>query len=230
MKRFHKTVSTMRKLHTEIVGLMYDIKELLRQYRGNLIIIAVGISIAFFNQNRDNPGMFFILFWKRSTQKYSETTQSNGDYLKTFQTLTEETTIKTVLTPTQPITEGIFGFLFDFFRHNAIFERSTIALGFVCIILWFGCMCACYCCLKNRKQVFALKRRNDLFRKSKNSDENIPNADTDSDRVIFTRNNIDIEASAVIHENVRGHTGASAIVNENVELGVRKRSLSETSV
>ena len=41
---------------------MYDIKELVTTYRGNLIALCVGIAVAVFNQNRHNPGMFFFFF------------------------------------------------------------------------------------------------------------------------------------------------------------------------
>ena len=61
MKRIHKTINTVQILHNDIVGLMYDIKEVVTTYRGNLIALCVGIAVAVFNQNRHNPGMFFIL-------------------------------------------------------------------------------------------------------------------------------------------------------------------------
>ena len=38
---------------------MYDIKELVTTYRGNLIALCVGIAVAVFNHNRPNAGMFF---------------------------------------------------------------------------------------------------------------------------------------------------------------------------
>ena len=58
MKRVHKTMITIQTLHNDIVGLLYDIKELLTTYRGNLIALCVGIAVAVFNYNRPNTGMF----------------------------------------------------------------------------------------------------------------------------------------------------------------------------
>ena len=43
---------------TEITGLLYDLKELLTVYRGNLIALVIGIAIPIFNMHRNNPGMF----------------------------------------------------------------------------------------------------------------------------------------------------------------------------
>lgn len=51
----------LQTLHNDIVGLCYDIKDLLTTYRGNFIALGVGIAVAVFNQNRNNPGMFLIL-------------------------------------------------------------------------------------------------------------------------------------------------------------------------
>ena len=64
MKRVHKTINTLQTLHNDIVGLLYDIKELCTVYRGNLIALSVGLAVAVFNYNRPNEGMFFI-FWKK---------------------------------------------------------------------------------------------------------------------------------------------------------------------
>ena len=50
---------TIQTLHNDIVGLLYDIKELLTTYHGNLIALCVGIAVAVFNYNRHNAGMFF---------------------------------------------------------------------------------------------------------------------------------------------------------------------------
>ena len=47
-----------RKLTSEITGLLYDLKELLTVYRGNLIALVIGIAISIFNMHRNNPGMF----------------------------------------------------------------------------------------------------------------------------------------------------------------------------
>ena len=49
MKRVHKTMITIQTLHNDIVGLLYDIKELLTTYHGNLIALCVGIAVAVFN-------------------------------------------------------------------------------------------------------------------------------------------------------------------------------------
>ena len=64
MKRVHKTINTLQTLHHDIVGLLYDIKELCTVYRGNLIALSVGLAVAVFNYNRPNEGMFFI-FWEK---------------------------------------------------------------------------------------------------------------------------------------------------------------------
>lgn len=62
MKRVHKTMHTIQTLYCDIVGLMYDVKELLTTFRGNLITLCVGIAIAVFNYHRPNGGMFFKIF------------------------------------------------------------------------------------------------------------------------------------------------------------------------
>ena len=56
---------TIQTLHNDIVGLLYDIKELLTTYRGNLIALCVGIAVAVFNYNRPNAGMLFPFFFKK---------------------------------------------------------------------------------------------------------------------------------------------------------------------
>ena len=58
MKRIHKTINTIQTLHNDIVGLFYDMKELLSTYCGNLVVLGVGIAVAFFNHNRPNAGKF----------------------------------------------------------------------------------------------------------------------------------------------------------------------------
>ena len=63
MKRVHKTINTIQILHNDIVGLFYDIKELVTTYRG-MIALCVGIAVAVFNYNRPNAGMFFQFFMK----------------------------------------------------------------------------------------------------------------------------------------------------------------------
>ena len=59
VKRVHKTINTIQILHNDIVGLLYDIKELVSTYWGNLIALCVGIAVGVFNYNRPNAGMFF---------------------------------------------------------------------------------------------------------------------------------------------------------------------------
>ena len=92
---------TIQTLHNDIVGLLYDIKELLTTYLGNLIALCVGIAVAVFNYNRPNAGMFFPIFFKRrSTRKfYFQTTYFQEDSTE------EETTIG--IYPTKSDTEGI---------------------------------------------------------------------------------------------------------------------------
>ena len=63
MKRIHKTIHTLQILHYEITGLLYDIKELVTSYRGNLIILCIGIAVTVFNYNRPHAGMFFKKFF-----------------------------------------------------------------------------------------------------------------------------------------------------------------------
>ena len=58
VKRVQKTYSLARKLTSEITGLLYDLKELLTVYRGNLIALVIGIAIPIFNVHRNNPGKF----------------------------------------------------------------------------------------------------------------------------------------------------------------------------
>ena len=58
VKRVQKTYSLARKLMSEITGLLYDLKELLTVYRGNLIALVIGIAIPIFNMHRNNPGKF----------------------------------------------------------------------------------------------------------------------------------------------------------------------------
>ena len=96
MKRVHKTIHTLQTLHNDIVGLMYDIKELATTYRGNFIALCVGIAVAIFNHNRHNPGMFFFNFNSRSTivTKYQQD-----------QSTVEETTVG--IFPTTYTVEGI---------------------------------------------------------------------------------------------------------------------------
>ena len=51
-----------KELYSEILGIFYDMKELVRCYRGNIITLLIGITIPIFNQNRNNPGMFLTTF------------------------------------------------------------------------------------------------------------------------------------------------------------------------
>ena len=58
VKRVQKTYTIARKLSAEITGLLYDLRELISVYRGNLITLVIGIAIPIFNQHRNNPGMY----------------------------------------------------------------------------------------------------------------------------------------------------------------------------
>ena len=94
---------TIQTLHNDIVGLLYDIKELLTTYRGNLIALCVGIAVAVFNYNRPNAGMLFPFFFfkKRSTRKFYFPTT----YFQEDPTEEEETTIG--IYPTKSDAKGI---------------------------------------------------------------------------------------------------------------------------
>ena len=58
VKRIQKTYTIARKLSAEITGLLYDLRELISVYCGNLIALVIGIVIPIFNQHRNNPGMY----------------------------------------------------------------------------------------------------------------------------------------------------------------------------
>ena len=146
MKRVHKTINTIQILHNDIVGLFYDIKELVTTYRGNLIALCVGIAVAVFNYNRPNAGMFFK-FLKRSTVKYNS---------ETIYDLTAFEEITVGISPTNSTFEGIFR-IFCFYRCDEISKRSTISLGVVAALLLVCCMMACFCCLKKRGEVYILR-------------------------------------------------------------------------
>ena len=60
MKRVHKTYAIAKKLSAEITGILYDLRELVSDYHGNLIALVIGIAIPIFNHNINNPGMYFI--------------------------------------------------------------------------------------------------------------------------------------------------------------------------
>ena len=45
MKRVHKTYAIAKKLSAEITGILYDLRELVSVYRGNLIALVIGIAI-----------------------------------------------------------------------------------------------------------------------------------------------------------------------------------------
>ena len=53
-----KKQTIARKLSAEITGLLYDLRELISVYCGNLIALVKGIAIPIFNQHRNNPGMY----------------------------------------------------------------------------------------------------------------------------------------------------------------------------
>ena len=58
VKHVQKTYTLARKLSAEITGLLYDLRELISVYRGNLIALVIGIAIPIFYQHRNNPGMY----------------------------------------------------------------------------------------------------------------------------------------------------------------------------
>ena len=58
VKHVQKPFTIARKLSAEITGLLYDLRELISVYRGNLIVLVIGIAIPIFNQHRNNPGMY----------------------------------------------------------------------------------------------------------------------------------------------------------------------------
>ena len=58
VKRVQRTYTIARKLSAEITGLLYDLRELISVYCGNLIVLVIGIAIPIFNQHRNNPGMY----------------------------------------------------------------------------------------------------------------------------------------------------------------------------
>ena len=58
VKRVQKTYTIARKLSAEITGLLYDLRELISVYRGNLIALVIGIAIPISDQHRNNPGMY----------------------------------------------------------------------------------------------------------------------------------------------------------------------------
>ena len=58
VKHVQKTYTIARKLSAEITGLLYDLREMISVYRGNLIVLVIGIAIPIFNQHRNNPGMY----------------------------------------------------------------------------------------------------------------------------------------------------------------------------
>ena len=101
---------TIQTLHNDIVGLLYDIKELLTTYRGNLIALCVGIAVAVFNYNRPNAGMLFPFFFlkkKRSTRKfYFPTTYFQEDPTEEEEEEEEEETTIGIY-PTKSDAEGI---------------------------------------------------------------------------------------------------------------------------
>ena len=92
-------IHTLQTLHNDIVGLMYDIKELVTSYHGNLIVLCVAVAVGFLNHNRPNAGMFFNFFEKRFTVKYNSGTIYD---LTQF----EETTVG--ISPSNSTFEGIF--------------------------------------------------------------------------------------------------------------------------
>jgi len=168
VKRFQKTVTTLQTLQNDIIGLMYDVKELARQYQGNLIALVIGIAIPVMNRN--NAGMFELFYFqKRSTHTYRKVlSTTSNDQSVTF-------TSPMVMTTTREfVPEGIKHFIF---RPFGIFKTTTITLVALSIILLVLCFVCCYCCMKMR---VALKNRVEYFQNPnyKSSDENVNNVET----------------------------------------------------
>ena len=100
MKKIHKTINTLQTLQNDILGLLYDIKELSTTYQGNLIALGVGIAVAVFNYNRPNAGMFYSIFLKKRVTVTNYFQRTNNQ---------EETTLETTTIPVPPtnsVTKG----------------------------------------------------------------------------------------------------------------------------
>ena len=85
----------------------------------------------------------------------------------------EETTVGIFPTNTINSTnKGIFYFFVS--RYYEIFQRSTIALGIVSILLLLCCMVCCVCCLKKRGEVYILRNATGIENRVANVSEAIP--------------------------------------------------------
>ena len=112
MKKIHKTLNTLQTLQKDILGLLYDIKELSTTYQGNLIALGVAIAVAVFNYNRPNAGMLYSIFFlkKRVTVKNHFDTKNNQE-----ETTLESTTV--TVSPTNSITKGNLSYFPDAIRY-----------------------------------------------------------------------------------------------------------------
>ena len=89
----------------------------------------------------------------------------------------EETTVQ--ITPTTSIDQGIFKKHFFVCRSYEIFQRSTIALGIISILLLLCCMMACFCCIKKRGEVYLLRNAEGIDNNARNSNENVSQLDVE---------------------------------------------------
>ena len=175
-------IHTLQTLHNDIVGLLYDIKELVTLYHGNLIVLCVAVAEGFFNHNRPNAGMFFNIFKKRFTVKSKSETNTEFNH-STSEETTKEYVDKNLtfedftvgVSPIHSTSQGIF--LFFAYRCYEVYKRSTISLGVVTSLLLMCCMLSCYCCIKKRGEVYLLRNLRGIDNHHshlRNSDENIP--------------------------------------------------------
>ena len=105
-------LNTLQTLQNDILGLLYDIKELSTTYQGNLIALGVAIAVALFNYNRPNAGMLYSIFFfqKRVTVKNNFHTKNNQE-----ETTLEPTTV--TMSPTNSVTKGNLSYFPDAIRY-----------------------------------------------------------------------------------------------------------------
>ena len=70
---------------------------------------------------------------------------------------------------------------FKFFvcRSYEIFQKSTIALGIIAILLLLCCMVSCFCCIKKRGEVYLLRNAEGIDNYARNSNENVSQIDVE---------------------------------------------------